>query len=199
MAVRHNGDGQVDRWNSMMADTGELALRVDGTLLDLVVDVESGERKQFVAQFAAILSASNGIAGLEQERQGRRNAASLKRGRSHPLARRSDEGRSAAPKQSCPAAASRSRTRPAATTHLVRGRTVDQHVAPGNRRQTPARAKNLAVERDAGGGTRTPDTRIMIPSSVTTRTEKCLLIAHFGRRDKARKYPISGSFWGNSG
>src|SRR4051794_10554870 len=42
--------------------------------------------------------------------------------------------------------------------------------------ETPARAKNLAEKRDAGGGTRTPDTRIMIPSICQAAT--CKLAAN---------------------
>ena len=51
----------------------------------------------------------------------------------------------------------------------------------------------------AGRPIMTLSMRIMIPSICQTAKGNCLQMSDFRRRDKARKYPISGSFWGNSG
>src|SRR4051794_8532571 len=63
----------------MMADAGELALRVDRSPLDLLVDGEVGESQEFVKQIAMIPSIASGVARLQEEGQTGRNATRFER------------------------------------------------------------------------------------------------------------------------
>ena len=53
--------------------------------------------------------------------------------------------------------------------------------------------------RSAGGGTRTRDTRIMIPLPGRSSFVKALQMGDFRRLQTTLKYPLSGPFRGHSG
>ena len=69
VAVGDGGDEEVDGRQAVVPDPGELALRVDGTALDVVVDAGEREREQLVEEPVVILGVARRVAGLEQERQ----------------------------------------------------------------------------------------------------------------------------------
>jgi hypothetical protein len=56
MAIGDCRDDQIDGREPRMADPSELALRVDGTPLDLLVDVKVGESEQLCEQFVVVSS-----------------------------------------------------------------------------------------------------------------------------------------------
>ena len=87
VAVGDRGDEQIDGREPVVADTGELALRVERPSLDLLVDGEVGESQQLVKQIAMVSSVASGVAGLEQEGQTGRNVAGLERVRDLARAR----------------------------------------------------------------------------------------------------------------
>ena len=59
----------------MMADAGELRLRIEGTLFDGAVDVVVGEGAKFGEELGVLPSIAGRVASLEQERKTGRDPA----------------------------------------------------------------------------------------------------------------------------
>jgi hypothetical protein len=62
-------DEQVDGREAVMADPGELALRVERSALDVGIDHEVGESKQFPEHGFVISGTPGGVAGFQEERR----------------------------------------------------------------------------------------------------------------------------------
>jgi hypothetical protein len=74
------GDGShehVDGRKPIVARPGELALGLESAPLDVVVDVEAGEREQLGEQLIVVLRAASRVARFEQEGQARSDVPSL--------------------------------------------------------------------------------------------------------------------------
>jgi hypothetical protein len=54
VAIGDRGNEQIDGRKAVVADPSELALRLDRTLLDFLVDVKMGEREQFGEQLVVL-------------------------------------------------------------------------------------------------------------------------------------------------
>ena len=77
VSIGDGGDKQVDGRKPMVADSGELALGIEGALLDVVVDVEARECEQLVQELVMVTGIARGVAGFEQERQARADVSGL--------------------------------------------------------------------------------------------------------------------------
>src|SRR4051812_6042164 len=79
VAISERGDDEIDGREPVMPDPGELALRIDRTPLDLLVDVKVGKSEQFVEELAVVSSVPRGIAGFEEKGHAGRDASRLQR------------------------------------------------------------------------------------------------------------------------
>ncbi len=73
MDVGDRGENHVDRWEAVMPNPCELALGVDRTALDSVVDRDLREREELLHQFGVFPSVACRVTGFEQNRQARCN------------------------------------------------------------------------------------------------------------------------------
>ena len=63
--IGDRGNEQIDGRKPVVADPSELALRIDRTLLDFLVDAKVGESEQFGEQFIVLASGPRGVAGFQ--------------------------------------------------------------------------------------------------------------------------------------
>jgi hypothetical protein len=75
VSVGDCGKDEIDRRESVMSCTGELALRVYRPPLDLLVDPNQGQRQELLDQLGVVSSATRRVPSLQQEWQAHRNAA----------------------------------------------------------------------------------------------------------------------------
>ena len=126
VAVSQCGDEKIHGWDAVMPHASELSLRVQRSVLDLVIDLHAREREQITDQCGVVRPVTRRVPGLKQKRQTDRESTLLKPARDlvGPRLRKRRAVR-AAPRPSCQAAARCSRSRPAAGTDLIGGVNID--------------------------------------------------------------------------
>jgi hypothetical protein len=63
--IGDRGNEQIDGRKPVVSDPSELALRIDRTPLNVLVDVKVGESEQLGEQFVVLSSAPGGVACLQ--------------------------------------------------------------------------------------------------------------------------------------